>query len=598
MILSLFRRDAALRTLPMWGVLFLLNASVLLGLAVTVAANRRSFVSATSLVVIGWINIAPFLAVGHGRSRCGALDLALPITGRRLWTAHLALIALAGLAMTGAYVAFVATAARILGGSVPFRAEPASMMILLGAGTLLAVVLLQAPRPSLARIPLNAGTVLWSTFMLLALLTLLPLLAPYGGAGALVPLALAVGVGVWTFRRVPPTLALVPREPAAGGPAGRAADAGPAGIRDRAADLRAARRTVLLSSLRCVTAGAKELAALPFVAFFGFLLANGPAAWLDPAALRDFRFLFIPLAIYMLFTLVGPRLGSLHHLDPLPVSRRLLFAGLILPSVAVFLIAYAAGLLAVSRLGPRTEMVDYRKYDEGWTLSAPLRVYRVAWDGRAPEIGSPWGESHPADAASLIRGVRPILYNLYSAPPGSSARFVALQASRAVEEVYGVSIPPEEIERRHLETHPDGTVAGRADSLALRAGPISAVLFFLVGVPWMLLVALLLRAYRAGVREWVRQSIVWGALGILLAIWLVETLGLMTGLTEPWLIRALVEIPTFRLGASAAGTIAAPLLAALGFLGAYRLAGGQFARMEIPARPSKYTLVEWLSEKQ
>ena len=116
MILSHIRRDASLRALPMWGVLFLLNASVLLGLIVTVAARQRSFVSATALVIVGWINIAPFLALGHGRSRCGALDLALPITARRLWGAHLALIALASLVMTGAYVAFVATARWILAG--------------------------------------------------------------------------------------------------------------------------------------------------------------------------------------------------------------------------------------------------------------------------------------------------------------------------------------------------------------------------------------------------------------------------------------------------------------------------------------------------
>jgi len=607
MILRLMRRDAALRALPMWGVLFLLNASVLLGLAVTVAARQRSFVSATVLVVVGWVNIAPFLFLGHGRSRCGPLDLALPIPARRLWSAHLLLIAVAGLVMTAAYAGFVATAWRFLGGSVPFRLEPAALMTQMGAATLLAVVLLQAPRPGLARIPLSAGYAVWSTLVLLALLLVLLLAAPHGSYGAAILLALAAVAFVWAWRRVPPAFLLMPREPAARGAEGRTADAGPAGARDRTGDLRAARRRVLLTSLRCVTAGAKEMAALPFIALFGFLLANGPAAWLDVSTLRDLRFLYVPMTVYMLFALVGPRLGSLHQVDPLPVPRRLLFAGLVLPSTMIFLAAYGAGVLAVSWLAPRTEMVDFRKYDEGWTLTAPLRVYRVAWDGNAPQVGSPWGESHPADGAALIRGTRPTLFNPYSAPPGSSARFVALQASRAAEAVYGVSIPPEEIERRYLETGPDGAVSGRGESLPLRAerpglstrsGPITMVLFLLVGVPWTLLVALLLRAYRAGMREWMRQSIVWGSLGVLLAIWLVETLGMMTGLTEPWLVRAAAEIPTFRLGGTTAGTAAVVGIAALGFLAAYRIAEVQFLRMEIPATPSKYTLIERLSERQ
>jgi hypothetical protein len=184
---------------------------------------------------------------------------------------------------------------------------------------------------------------------------------------------------------------------------------------------------------------------------------------------------------------------------------------------------------------------------------------------------------------------------------------VALQASRAAEKVYGTSIPAAEIERLYLETRPDGTVVGRAGSLPLRAerpdlsprtGPIAAVLLLLVGVPWMLLVALLLRAHRAGIAEWVRQTVVWGTLGVLLAVWLVEILAVETGLTEPWLIRALVEIPVFNLGETAWGTAVAAIAAALGFLGAYRLAEIQFERMEIPTTPSKYTLVEWLAERQ
>ena len=137
--------------------------------------------------------------------------------------------------------------------------------------------------------------------------------APYGAIGLL--LAAAV-LGWWQYREVPPSFVLAPREP----------DAASAAIGDYGGRPFPALPIVLLRGL---TAGAKEISFLPFIVLCGFILGGGFEVVTDEPFLRDMRFMWIPMVAYMLFAFMGPKLGSLHHLDPLPVSRRILFAALI-----------------------------------------------------------------------------------------------------------------------------------------------------------------------------------------------------------------------------------------------------------------------------
>lgn len=195
---------------------------------------------------------------------------------------------------------------------------------------------------------------------------------------------------------------------------------------------------------------------------------------------------------------------------------------------------------------------------------------------------------------------RAAAYSPYSAPPGSSARFVALQISRAVETVYGVSIGPETIEERYLIRRKDGSVVPRGEGLTLRkdysiltpkSGPMFPALVALTAVPWLLLIALLLRAYRAGIREWVRQTIVWGSLAVLLGFVFATSIADIFEVMQQWAIRALVEVPVMRLGQTAAGTLAVWIVAGLLLAAAYRIVQRQFVHMEIPTKPSRYTLI-------
>ena len=115
----------------------------------------------------------------------------------------------------------------------------------------------------------------------------------------------------------------------------------------------------------------------------------------------------------------------------------------------------------------------------------------------------------------------------------------------------------------------------------------------LTAVPWLLLIALLLRAYRAGIREWARQTIVWGSLAVLLGFVLATSIANIFDILQPWAIRAMVEIPVMRLGQTAAGTLAVWIVTGLLLVGAYRIVQSQFLRMEIPIKPSRYTLIAW-----
>jgi hypothetical protein len=76
-----------------------------------------------------------------------------------------------------------------------------------------------------------------------------------------------------------------------------------------------------------------------------------------------------------------------------------------------------------------------------------------------------------------------------------------------------------------------------------------------------------------------------------------EAAVLIAAFARPWLARAAVEMPAFVLGRSALSTVAAWLACAVLVLGAYRLAERQFTRMEIPAKPLKFTLVDWMRQE-
>lgn len=598
MTLALLRRDPVLRSFPPWGILAFLSTSLLFGLLLTISAARHAAPPAWSFVAVGWISIAIYLGLVASTPRCATLDLALPISARQLWLVHVGTLILCATALAAGFVVLVGTSALPRQGPPPAFRDLAGLALALESGLVLATVLLESPRLPLARIAISARRVAEIAAVLLGVLVLLVAITPAGPAGALVPAVPAAILGVLAWRRVPGAFAIAPREPgaavAAGAPFARE-DAPARGT------LRAG-TAVWFQVFRSLTAGPKEMFVYPFIVFLGFFLGDVFEVSKIGAETRDLRFVYIPLATYMLFSFVPPRLARLHGLDPLPVSRRLIFAGLVLPSALVFAASYAAGAFLASTYGEPVEYVDFSKNegDETWSVSIPLRAWEISWDGSVPDVRAPWGESHPAERIPLSRGGRAVAWNPYGTPAGSSSRFVALQISRGAAAVYGAAIPPGEIEPA-LETRSDGAVVGRGPTLGLRTrnpdlsprtDPLFPVMMALVGVPWLLLMAGLHRTYRPGVTERVRVGVFWAVVAAFVLTMLIEAAGLVTGLARPWVVRAFVEIPTWKLGGSALGSFAVWLAAALLSYGAYRTAEAQFLRSEIPVKPSAFSLLE------
>ncbi|MDH3628361.1 MAG: hypothetical protein OES25_12020 [Acidobacteriota bacterium] len=593
MSLARLARRRTWRMLPIWALATGVNTSVLLGLLAFRAASQEKTISTLMLIWVCWVGVATYLVFADARTRCSHFEMSLPVRARQLWANHLGSLLVGGFVNIGLALLVVA-AHRLLLLRVNSDVSYWSLCVVLVTGVVLATLLLQLPRPTLARIPVNVGTVAWAIVVLCGTPWLLGLAATAGPA-AVAGLAVVVAIlAIVIYRAVPPTYSLIPLE---------AQSPEKVGATSLSPSTRTSRLLVPLTIARCVSAGAKELAAVPIIFLGGVILGGGLLAF--GAGERELRFLYIPMAIYMMFAVIGPRLASLHYLDPLPISRRPLIAMLVVPYFLIVCLGYGCGAFLAAERRSQLEYVNFEEGESGYQVTIPLRTYGFSRDGTVQPVVSPWGESHTPELLTPLKWSSVAVYSPFGTSNTSSTRFVALQISRAARAVYTAEITPETIEQRYLTTNADGDVIPRGDGLTLRqdfpdlraaSGPMLPVLVTLVTVPWLLLVALLLRAYRPGVREWVRQTIVWGGLAGLLAFWIWTSMTTLFGVMRPWAMRALVEIPMLRLGQSALGSFGV-WVAAFGMLAAaYWIAQAQFRRMEITTHPSQYTLIRMGSD--
>jgi len=494
-------------------------------------------------------------------------------------------------------VAHLAPFASRLRGSV----EPAALLLELLAGVLLAVVLLQAPAPSLARVPVTPRSVVWTLVVLAGVALLLVALHPAGPAAALVPLLLAVVVGGWARARLPLGFTVVPFAAARARAAASPGVGTPALARPAESARGPNRRAVALGILGGVSAGPLDWMSFPLVGLFAFVVGGGLSLVADD--LSPLRFAYIPLATFIMFSSIGPRLRRLHHLDPLPVARRVLFAVLIVPYFAVFFAGYGLGALASARSSGNSDLVGLVSVEGSARVVVPQRFVRIAWNGQVPPAVAPWGESHtPARSTPLWKGGRALVYSPYSTPEGSSKEFVAWQLSRALEAVYGVRVPATEIAERHLSVGERGVVAADPAGFSPRraypglrpagTGPLFAAMTLLVCLPWLIAVAALLSLYRSGVTDRGRQVMVWSVTGAAVATLLLFAAAVVADWVQPWIVQWAVELPVRHLGESVPGTLATWVVCAVLLAVGYRIAGARFARMEVPSHPTRFTLIE------
>jgi hypothetical protein len=607
-MLALLRRDPTVRALRRWLILAALAGwtmeSIRIFFTLRAAAHAEQAQTYFLLVAGLWIPVAIFVCFGRIGERCSRFDMALPIDARRLWLTHVVAVTLSGLAVLAVAVGAVLShdwLLALLPGDAPLPGRgPGGVALALASGLVLVLVGFQCRQPSLRRISRGRDYVVLAVASILGLLAFTLIVATSSPAWVAAPIAVAVLVAVRTHRSLPPVFDLVPLEPEREGeappaPAGVPSSIGGGGTWSSC-------WTVCRVLYRGVAPG--QLVKVSTVVWLGFPFtfvwgASVGGLFYDDDAVR---FLFITLSAYLLFCFLAGPLAQVHVIDPLPVSRKRLFAFVTLPLLALFAAGYGAGRVgrvALYEPGPRVEFHDgfaraCPRHTRGVvTVRVPLEYCRIAWDGQSPDLASPWGESYPARDVSLFGNSRAVLYSPFGTPPGSSPEFAALQIGRAVEAVYDESIPVEEIADRYLTVDDDGAVAWKdgGEAFAERIGalpprmavPLFPVILAGTAVMFFFFAVLYFRAFRASVSDGKRKLAYFVILGFALVVHLTPFVLFLNGVAHDWVLAAAVKILVRRVVEGLpAGTLvvwAACLgLASLAYLWAQR----RFERIEAP----------------
>lgn len=207
-----------------------------------------------------------------------------------------------------------------------------------------------------------------------------------------------------------------------------------------AIDGRQSRWHVDLSLARRITEGPIAWLSYPVILLAGMLVADLLRVWTGEP---NMTVQVLLLAIYVLLIFPGQMTARLSHFDPLPVSRRVLFAALVL--------GCGAGRIAVIALDEPRDLVELAQWEQGYTVRVPARYLEIAWNGRPPTFLDPWRERVEPVPFALFRGSRLGLYCPFPVIAESSPQLFALQIRRAVEAVYGQTIPATEIRERYLD---------------------------------------------------------------------------------------------------------------------------------------------------
>ena len=538
------------------------------------------------------------------------MALVLPLTSRRLWSVHLVAVIAAGLVLLliSTIILLVAdrwVVQRLLEREAIFQPGVITLFAHLATGLILAAVFLQGAEPSLHHVPVGRVLLRFSVGLPAILMGML-FLSTLTPALLLLPLGLAALMGWMTYRELPSgflveSLVLQGRPAAERDPRAAAEEIGP---RPPLGNLRYWWMLFTIFWRRCGKKGAffLPLLSMPILLLFGVFLSGLFATAFDPD-LDKILYPSIAMAWYILLTLAWAPARNLRFVDPLPVSRNSVFATLVLPAVVMILAGYGGGRLGTTLLGTtlfRTtlfgtpaERITFEEVDSHYYVLIPWGECEITWDGSRPRVSSPWGESHQvATVVTPFRGSRAALYSPFSTPEGSSLDFVALQISRAVEAVYGGSIPPEEIRDHYLRVDGAGEVVPMRAGLTLLAdypelrsrgaGLEFPLLMILVFVPWLLLVTVLLQFLRAGTSVRRQQVMIWVFMGFCLALYLGSMFADIFGLMDMDAVVGFIEIGLRNMRDSVPGmSLALYVLAVAAGLGSYWLAQNRFNKIEV-----------------
>ena len=610
--LSQIGRDRSLRSVPLWIVVTALNTSVLMGvIAMRIARDGSASLPAHQLALVLGLALAVYLLAGGLLGRCRRIDLTLPLSTRNLWMVHSIATLLGGLLVLLASVGVLAGHMALLSTRFPNLSHSGELLVglcaQLAAIWFLAVMAMQSYRTDLRK-PTGRRAILTSLSTAVVILVLAAILAGRSQFHTLVPIAIGVIVGFRSIRSLPKCLSMWPLEISAqstgeAAPAlAQTSDSLPPA--DRAPSRWATGILVTKTLFHTPPWGAATgWIALLFVAGLGFLLSGVLRVWQPDA---NVRLGVAAMTVYMLLAFFAPLTFRLPTLDPLPVSRRLLFALLVLPAVFSLTLGYAGGWLTQKYLGDTTRTVQYRVEMPHYWVSMPYANLEVAWDGKVPDLTSPCGETHPASSSTVFKGSTAVLYSPFNTPDESSAAFEALLTSRAIESVHGTSIPHEEILERYFEVDGDQLVGLKRGGLTLKEDyprlgkpahqqQFLALMAFVL-VPWFLLLAVFLRTFRADLSDRTRQVTFWCLLGLSLFFMLGQIAMAVAGIARPDILRGAMEVALRQADGSTPASLALVTVCLASMLASYLLAQRQLMKAEIPMTPTKFALVDFSQE--
>jgi hypothetical protein len=596
MILKLIMRDQAMRLLPpglLLGVLIglLLSANQQDAVRHGLTVGQHGYQGFRYIAYLPWGLIGLYLLYAGVTIRCDRFEMTLPIQQRRLWLSRVLALTLAALAIVGTVAATMLLRNRLEGFQVIGRTHVESLLAQLAAASILAVVLARWPNPGLQEITFRPGYILYLATVWLVAWGVIFVLAGSPPGCALLPAGAAVALGLGIYRSLPTSLVIVPREPEEDGDSRMAAETTFAPGELLSTEVKGSRW--LVHTTICRTCYGHWMAWL-LLALLVVLGWGGTR----PTPDNSLNLFWLLILYWLLLSAVfGFAVSRLPTLDALPISRQLIFVYTVLPGLLVASVGHLGARTIRREEASRSLVVDYREHPvvHDWDVSVPFAFWVIGWEGDPAAVDepyvSPWEEPHYPWSVTLFKGLSPVLYLPYHVLQGSSPEFVAEQLSRAVERVYDVSIPAEEIQQRYLRSGADGsarvlpggiTLLEDYPGLKLTTGMGSApVVVLLIGLPWLLFLALTVQdgfaSATAAQRPWGYFLLVGLAVVCLLgSLW-----SYSAGLTAEWKMVALGEILMRKLGAMLPGSglvqwgIVVTLLG-----GSYLLAQARFSGIE------------------
>ncbi len=348
-LLTHIRQDIAIRSLPGWLVLNPFFTTFLFVLAagkLTTDSEHPSLAAVASWTFwLPWLPVAIYLAYGQRKRRASDFDLALPLPARRLWLAHGLSLGLGGGSIL---VIGAALAAYLVAGFNPSAAVGMiAAAFRLGAGLVIGVAVLESREPALVRL-----TPSWANSLLAAaVLTAVPVLVlRLDGAAVIVLLGLALALGFRTWRSLPAALtlepAVVPPEVGKRNYSGPMTGQSQGGGEKRSPPERSVVPNPASRFLQIQSASGSHRLLLYCLLYPGLVSVGMLSYFLFHLGqvLVGVAMLSTPFfAVFFLMPAAQMTLSQLAMLDPLPVSRRWLFAALVIPAFAALPLGYGIG---------------------------------------------------------------------------------------------------------------------------------------------------------------------------------------------------------------------------------------------------------------